>query len=127
MKGTDMTEEYQQKTFKPSNSVPIRTKAKLLAETEWTTGKGSWMLFAVYETRGGAYIAVIEGSIPEKPDQIERTVVVVEPISKLLSDHTHQLDQTAMQIAVIEAFGGHDRAKKMLKGELGWAPVRVVA
>ena len=122
-----MTEEYTQKTFKPSNSVPIRTHAKMLCQVAWETGKGSSMRFAVYETRGGAYIAVIEGSIPEKPDQVERTVTVVEPVRVYAGNRDFGRDETAMQIAVIEAFSGHDRAKKMLKGELGWNPVREVA
>jgi hypothetical protein len=143
MKGTTMIEEYQPKTFKPSASVPIRTKAKILCEVEWIASNGTQMRFAVYETQGGAYIAVYEGNAPGKVHQVERVVTVVGPVylpdkwvtveieggmTGMAKVHTDpQLDQTAMQIAVIEAFSGHDRAKAMLKRELGWDPVRVVA
>lgn len=119
--------QYDPKTFKPSTSAPIKTMARLLCEVEWTTSRDAWMRFAVYETRGGAYIAVSEGEAPGKPDQVERDVTVVEAIPKLLKDLTHQRDEIAMQIAVLDHFSWHDRAKSMLKRELGWSPVREVA
>ena len=115
--------EYQPTTLRPSRSVPIRTRARILAETEWHTARGDWMRFTVWETRGGAYITVREGEVPGKPDQIDRVVDVIEPIV----DDAGERDETAMQIAVIEAFDGHDRAKAMVKRELGWAPYVEVA
>jgi hypothetical protein len=122
-----MTEEYQQKTLRPSRSVPVKFKGRIIAETEWSTKHDTWMRFTVWKTKGAAYIAVIEGDVPGKPDQVDRTVTVVEPIPKLERDGTHQLDETAMQIAVLDAFDWHDRAKSLLKRELGWSPVWEVA
>lgn len=116
-----MTTEHKPKTVKPSRSVPIRFIGRVIAETEWTTRHDSWMRFTVYETRGGAYIAVTEGSVPGKPDHIDRTATVVEPIY----DEAGQfgdIDAVAMQIAVLEHYEFHDRAKQMLKNELGWSP-----
>lgn len=138
-----MTEEYQAKTLKPSRSAPVRFKGRIIAETEWTTGEGCWMRFTVWETKGGAYIAQISGDVPGKPDQVHCTVGVVEPIWKPGSAVGGEVetnlgtmrpiggeperDETAMQIAVLDLFEWHDRAKAMVKRELGWAPVREVA
>lgn len=119
-----MTEEYTPKTFTPSSSIPIKTNAKLLAEGKWTIRDKDWMRFAVYQTRGGSYICVTEGNAPGKANQVKRDVAVIEPI---YSSATSMIDETAMQIAVLDFWGWHDRAKAMLKGELGWAPVREVA
>ena len=112
-----MTEEYQAKTLKPSRGAPVRFKGRIIAETEWDTRDGCWMRFTVWETRGGAYIAQISGDVPGKPDQVHCSVTVVEP----------HPNPTAMQIAVLQHFDFHDRAKAMLKRELGWSPVIEVA
>ena len=119
-----MTEEYQAKTLKPSRSAPVRFKGRIIAETQWNTREGCWMRFTVWETRGGAYIAVIDGDVPGKPDQVHCKVGVVEPI---IVNAEGDRDETAMQIAVLDVFDHHDRAKAMLKRELGWSPVREVA
>ncbi len=113
-----MTTEYEPKTLKPSRGAPVRFKGRILAETEWDTKDGCWMRFTVWETRGGAYIAQISGDVPGKPDQVHCTVGVVEPIY----DEDGERDETAMQIAVLDHFDWHDRAKAMLKRELGWSP-----
>lgn len=114
-----MTEEMKPKTLKPSRGVPVRFIGRIIAETEWDTRDGCWMRFTVWETRGGAYIAQISGDVPSKPDQVHCSVGVVEPI---IVNSDGDRDETAMQIAVLEAFDWHDRAKAMLKRELGWAP-----
>lgn len=121
-----MTDEFSPKTIKPSRGVPIRTVARSIAEIKWDTfgrNSGTWMRFTVYETRGGAYIAVTEGDVPGKVDQIDRTATVVEPII----DAAGQRNDIAMQIAVLDHFDHHDRAKALLKRELGWSPYIEVA
>lgn len=110
--------EFQPKTMKPSRGVPVRFKGRILAKTEWETTKGCWMRFTLWETPGRAYIPVIEGDTPGKPDQVHRTVHVIKPIV----DGSGERDEIAMQIAVLDAFDWHDRAKRLLKGELGWSP-----
>ena len=113
-----MTEEYQAKTLKPTRSAPVCFKGRIIAETQWDTPQGCWMRFTVWETQGGAYITEIAGDAPGKPDQVHCTVGVVEPIL----DAAGGRDETAMQIAVLDKFDHHDRAKAMLKRELGWSP-----
>ena len=137
-----MTEEYQAKTLKPTRTAPVSFKGRIIAETQWGTGKFQpggkecWMRFRVWETRGGAYIAQISGDVPGKPDQVHCKVGVVEPILKEeqpLGEPNEQgvahflpkqivRDEIAMQIAVLDFFDFHDRAKQMLKRELGWSP-----
>ena len=115
--------EFQPKTLRPSRSAPVRFIGRIIAETQWDTRDGCWMRFTVWETKGGAYITEIAGDAPGKPDQVHCTVGVVEPIY----DEDGERDEIAMQIAVLGHFDFHDRAKAMLKRELGWAPVVVVA
>lgn len=117
-----MSNEFNPKTLKPSRSVPVRFKGRVIAETQWDTREGCWMRYTVWETKGGAYIAQIDGDVPGKPDQVHCTVTVVEPII----DEAGERDETAMQIAVLNGFEWHDRAKALLKRKLGWTPVREV-
>lgn len=123
-----MTDQFQPKTLKPSRGAPVRFKGRIIAETQWGTGKFQpggkecWMRFRVWETRGGAYITEIGGDVPGKPTQVHCTVGIVEPIM----DAVGERDETAMQIAVLQQFDFHDRAKAMLKRELGWSPYVVV-
>lgn len=116
------TDEFQPKTIKPSRSVPVRFKGRIISETQWDTRDGCWMRFTVWETKGGAYIAVIDGDAPGKPDQIHCKATVIDPIL----NGAGARDDVSMQIAVLNAFDWHDRAKQMLKADLGWAPVREV-
>lgn len=153
---TEYATEFQPKTLKPSRSAPVRFIGRIIAETQWDTRDGCWMRFTVWETKGGAYITEIAGDAPGRPDQVHCTVGVVEPIYKpsdnsgwlqeinanLRGEQTaaaafKELDQAiqqspvrddiAMQIAVLGHFDFHDRAKAMLKRELGWAPYIEVA
>jgi predicted phosphatase len=115
-----MTDQYYPKTIKPSRGAPIRTIARIIAEVEWAPSgrnSGTWMRFTVWETRGGAYIAVTEGDVAGYPDKVDVTATVVEP----------HPDPVAMQVAVLNHFDWHDRAKALLKRELGWAPCIEVA
>ena len=118
-----MTTQFDPKTLKPSRGAPVKFIGRIIAETQWDTKDGCWMRFTVWETRGGAYIAQISGDVPGNPDQVHCSVSVVEPIT----DDAGERDETAMQIAVLAGFDWHDRAKAMLKRELGWAPVVKVA
>lgn len=116
--------EFQPKTLRPSRSAPVRFKGRIIAETQWDTRDGCWMRFTVWETRGGAYIAVTDGDVPGKPDQVHCSATVVEPI---IVNAAGDRDETAMQIAVLDHWDFHDRAKAMVKRELGWSPFVVVA
>ena len=113
-----MPVDYKPKTIKPSRSAPLRFAGRILAETQWDTKDGCWMRFTVWETQGGAYVAVIDGDTPGKSDQIHCAATVIKPIF----DVTGGRDETSMQIATLDAFDWHDRAKSMLKRELDWSP-----
>lgn len=114
---TEYDQEFSPKTLRPSRGAPVRFIGRIIAETQWDTKDGCWMRFTVWETKGGAYITEISGDAPGKPDQVHCTVGVVEP----------DPNPTAMQIAVLQEFDFHDRAKAMLKRELGWSPYIEVA
>lgn len=120
---TEYATEFQPKTLRPSRSAPVRFKGRIIAETEWDTKDGCWVRYTIWETKGGAYIAEAAGDTPNKPDQVWRDVTVVEPIV----DEAGKRDENAMQIAVLGAYDFHDRAKAMLKRELGWSPYLEVA
>ena len=138
--------EFQPKTLRPSRSAPVRFVGRIIAETTWDTKDGCWMRFTLWETKGGAYIAVTDGDVPGKPDQVHCKVGVVEPIWKEgvevfgserdvpvgqmvfhVTDRHRIRDEIAMQIAVLDHWDFHDRAKAMVKRELGWSPFVVVA
>lgn len=110
---------YLQKTVKPSRSAPMRFKGKIIAETQWDTKHDTWMRFTIWETQGGAYIAVREGDVPGSPSKVDRHVDLIEPIV----DEAGERDEQAMQIAVLDAYEWHDRAKALLRSELGWNPI----
>lgn len=119
-----MTEQFDPKTLKPSRGAPVKFIGRIIAETQWTTNDGCWMRFTLWETRGGAYIAQTSGDVPGKPDQVHCSVTVVEHVGTF---PIGERDEIAMQIAVLQHWEFHDRAKAMLKRELGWAPCIEVA
>lgn len=106
--------EFTLTTLKPSKTEAIRFKGRIIAETEWTTNRGEYMRFEIWETQGGAYIAVIEGSVPNDREKII-TAEVIEP----------QDDRKAMHIAVMRFFEFHDRARSMVR-PLKWNTIREV-
>lgn len=108
--------EYELTTLTPSRTEQLRFKGRIIAETEWTTNRGEWMQFTIWETEGGAYIATREGSIPNS-ERTDLGACVVEPIE----------DRQAMHIAVLRFFDGHDRARSMIRKQLKWNLIREVA
>lgn len=114
-------------TLKPSRSEPLRFWGKIIAETEWDTPSGEWMRFEIWETRGGAYIATREGSIPNS----DRTILeacVVEPIRNpdAMTVYDEPIDRAEMQREVMRFFEFHDRARSMVK-PLKWHLRREIA
>lgn len=87
-----------------------------IAETEFTTqGREplSWM-FEIWQTAGGAYIAVSSSLLAERDDAVEDVrCTVVEP-------DEHGGDQLAMQFAVMDHFDWTPRAKDMVRKQLKW-------
>lgn len=107
--------DFALQTLKPSKTEALRFKGRLIAETEWDTRGGEYMRFEIWETEGGAYIPVIEGSVPGNREKLI-TAEVIEP-----QDH-----RKAMHIAVMRFFEFHDRARSMVR-PLKWNTLREVA
>jgi hypothetical protein len=106
----------------PDRSAPLRFNGKLIAETEWTTNRGDTMRFEIWETRGGALIAVREG---DGDDGYTDALVVepTEPWQGVGKGHP----PFAMVDAVLTFFTWHDRVRSMVKKQLKWRMERVVA
>jgi len=138
-----MTEEFTTINIKPSRSAPLRFKGKLIAQTEWTTGRGDQMRFEIWETEGGALIAVRDGDDGDGNGYTD--AIVVEPIYKAEQPMEVQasgedgsrivrlgptypvLDEAAMRFTVLGFFEWHDRARSMVRKQLKWSLLRRVA
>lgn len=119
-----MTTEYETVNIKPSRSAPLRFRGKLIADTEWDTARGGWMKFEIWETEGGALIAVREG---EKEDGEGYTdALVVDPVAPAPTDEAG-MPPFAMRDAVLTFFDWHDRARSMVRKGLKWSLLRRVA
>lgn len=81
----------------------IKFTGELLAEMDFQTGQGWDMRLELYETLGGAYIAVSKTDVETRADIIDA------------SD-----DTMAMQCEVMDAFDWHPQARGMLRDQLGW-------
>lgn len=108
--------EYETITIRCSKREALRFKGKLIAETEWTTKHDTTMRFEIWETQGGTLIPVIEGELPGE-DAVKVSAEVVPP-------HPNPFEQ---QVAVMQFFEFHDRARSMVKKQLKWRLVREVA
>lgn len=113
--------EYTPTKITPDRSAPLRFNGKLAAYHEWQTMTGSTMRFEIWETAGGALIAVREGD----GDDGYTDAIVVEP-TEAWQDSAKGHPPFAMVDAVLTFFQFHDRARSMVKKQLGWRMERVV-
>lgn len=102
------TMEMQKKTIRQRRGPAIRFTGALIAKSEFDTRDGFPMRLEVYETQGGAYVAV---SITD----VETRATVIEPG-----------EDADMRCDVLEAFDWSNRARSMLRDQLGWKFVREV-
>lgn len=117
-----MTTEYDTINIKPSRSAPLRFNGKRIAETEWTTARGDTMRFQVWETAGGALIAVREGD----GEDGYTDAIVVEPTEDWRASAKGH-PPFKMVNAVLSFYDWHDRARSMVKKQLKWRMERIVA
>lgn len=103
------TMEMQSRRINQNRGPAIKFIGALIAKSEFTTRGGEDMRLEVWETQGGAYIAVSITSI-------ETRATVVEPG-----------DDQAMRFAVMDAFDWDNRAREMMREQCGWKFVREVA
>ena len=122
--------EYKTINITPSRSAPLRFKGKLLADTEWDikdrdgNPTGRWMRFEIWQTKGGALIAVREGDDGEGNGYTD--ALVVEPVDPSPTDEEGQ-PPFAMRDAVLSWLDYHDRARSMVRKQLRWSLLRRVA
>jgi hypothetical protein len=100
--------EMTQKTIRQRRGPAIRFTGAMIAKTEFDLRDDRTMRLELWQTEGGALIAV------STTDQ-ETRAEVVEPGEEL-----------AMRCAVMDAFDWHDRARTMVKEQLKWKLVREV-
>lgn len=87
----------------------VEFNGRLLADATFPTQRSGDMTFEIYETEGGALVAVSIGEIPGQDHREDSRVVVVPPTD----------DVQAMRMAVMDAFDWSDRARSMVR-KLGW-------
>jgi hypothetical protein len=119
-----MTTEYEIINIKPSRSAPLRFRGKLIAQTEWTTGRGDQMRFEIWLTEGGALIAVRDGDDGDGNGYTD--AIVVEPVDPSPTDEPG-MPPFAMRNAVMDFLSWHDRARRMVRQQLRWSLLRRVA
>lgn len=113
-----LSENVERVEIKLSRGPTVEFSGQLLCEDEFTTrGRDPLKItMEVWETRGGALIAV-SYSEPADRDGFENAeATVVEPIE----------DVQAMRFAVMDHFQWEDRARSMVRKKLDWALRREV-
>lgn len=90
----------------------VEFNGRLLCETSFDTRRGTPLTIhlEVWESAGGALIAVTASTLPGGEGREDCRVTVVPP----------QDDQQAMRLAVMEHFGWELRARAMVK-KIGWS------
>jgi len=114
-----MEDQYEEQTIQQQRGPTIRFTGKLLAETEFETrGRDPMRVtFEIWETPGGALVAVSQTEPAEREGHVSANVLVVEDRS----------DEQAARFAVMDHFDWHDRARSMVGKQLKWKLVREVA
>lgn len=103
------TEEMEPITIKQDRGPTLKFSGRLIAKTEFDMRSGGAMRYEIWETAGGALIAV------SKTNR-ETRAVVVEPG-----------DEFEMRCAVMSFLDWENRARSMVRDQLKWKLVREVA
>ena len=102
-------DEYEPVKISQTRGPRLEFEGKLLCEDD--SGPVS---LEIWQTRGGAYVAVTEA--PMRGDQMDTRATVVEPG-----------EEQAMRLAVMDAFDWENRARSMVRKQLKWQLVQEVA
>lgn len=100
--------EMKQTTIRQRRGPAIRFTGAVIAKTEFDLRDGREMRLELWQTEGGALVAVSTTDQEVRAD-------VVEPGEEM-----------AMRFAVMDAFDWHDRARTMVKDQLAWKLVRSI-
>lgn len=107
---TPLPEEYERVEIEQDRGPVVEFNGRLLAENKFTTHERLEMALEIWETQGGALVAVSASTLPGQPDSEDARVTVVPP----------QDDVQAMRFAVMQAFNWENRARTMAR-KLGWS------
>ncbi len=104
--------EWERIEIRQMRGPVIEFVGRMLCDTTFTTaGRGELELtLEIWETRGGALVAVSASNLPDGSGREDERAIVVPK-----SD-----DEMAMRFAVMEHFTWHTAAKKMARNKLGW-------
>lgn len=117
---TDTITEFARIEVKQNRGPTLIFEGREIASTEFETrgNPAMNMCLEVFETRGGALVAVSSAEPVGKLDGFEDVrAVVVDPIE----------DKQAMQFAVMDFFDWSDRARSMMRKRAKWSFKQVVA
>lgn len=109
--------EYERIELVQSRGPLIEFAGIVLADADWETSSDDPMRVALtlYETVAGNWIAAKSVEPIERRGYEALTARIIE----------RRDDVQAMRAEVLEAFGWHDRARAMVRKQLGWSAVRV--
>lgn len=90
----------------------VEMNARLLCDTSFEDRRERrTMTLELYETQGGAMVAVSAYDLGREDGQESQRATVIPPTS----------DVQAMRFAVMEAFNWHTEARRMVSKKLGWS------
>ena len=106
----EVTEGMERIEIAQMHGPTVEFTGRMVCTTKFAERRGDrYVTLELYETQGGALVAVTAFELGEGGQESERAVVV-PPIA----------DVQAMRFAVMEAFTWHTEAKKMVRKKLGW-------
>lgn len=111
-RGAPLPGEYEMVEIAQDRGPVVEFTGRLLAETSFETKRGQplTMTLEIWETQGGALVAVSASTLPGESGREDARVTVVPP----------QDDVQAMRFAVMEHFQYENRARSMVR-KLGWS------
>jgi hypothetical protein len=108
-KRATVTEGFERFEIRQINGPAIEFTGRLLCETSFADRReGNQVTLEVYETQGGAMVAVRAFERSDGGESEAATVI------------TPAADLQAMRFAVMDAFGWRTEAKAMVRKKLGW-------
>lgn len=126
-----MTEEFERATIKQTRGPTVVFSGELLASTEFrtTSRMATTMTMEVWETQGGAYVAVSRSEPIDGGGFADVRALVVDPVvlNELAPASARDHVELQRRIAVMDFFGWDNRARSMARKELGWKLVLEVA
>lgn len=119
-----MEDEYELEEIKQTRGPMLKFEGKLLCEDQ-----GGPVHMEVWQTRGGALIAVTSAEMHRGPSGLDVRATVVEPgeMADALTEPAWEREQQRMRLAVMEAFNWDNRARSMVRKQLKWQLVQEVA